>query len=152
MITWKRILLALLLLVAGLFAFIALALPGIVKNQARQWVAENTDRTLQIGELVINPFLLTVDVRDLVLSEPGGEGRFVAWENLHIAVSPRSINHLAPILREIRLTGPFVHIERLDTARFNFSDLVPSSEGPSKTPTDEEPARFSLNNIVIDDG
>ena len=125
MITWKRILLALILLVAGLFAFVALALPGIVKNQARQWVAENTDRTLQIGELVINPFLLTVDVHDLVLSEPDGEGRFVAWEHLHIAVSPRSINHLAPILREIRLTGPFVHIERLDTTRFQKGNRKP---------------------------
>lgn len=151
MITWKRILVSLILLVTALFAFTALALPGIVKSRAQQWVEENTDRSLQVGELVINPFLLTVDVRDLVLSEPGGEGRFVAWDALHIAISPRSLKHLAPILRELRLTRPFIHIERLGTTRFNFSDLVPSPGGPEPR-TDDEPNRFSLNNIVIDDG
>ena len=152
MLTWKRILLALILLIAGLFAFVGLALPGIVKNQAQQWVAEHTGRTLQISELTINPFLLTVDIHDLVLSEPGEENRFVAWDNLHIAISPRSIRHFAPILREIRLTRPFVHIERLEMARFNFSDLIPSP-GETKPPrTDDEPSRFSLNNMVIEDG
>jgi uncharacterized protein involved in outer membrane biogenesis len=125
MFTWKRLTITLCVLVVALGAFTTLILPGIVKSKAEQWVAENTDRVLEIGKISINPVTLAVEISQLSLSEKDQAERFFSWQKLRVSLSLRSIYHLAPVLREIRLVKPFVHIERLDAATFNFSDLVP---------------------------
>ena len=152
MFTWKRALITACCLIVLTAAFTAFILPGIVKNQAETWVAENTDRVLQIGEIAINPITLVVEVRNLALSEVDHEQSFVAWKKLRVALSPRSLFHLAPVLREIRLADPRIHLERLEASRFNFSDLIPASDETAEPAADTEPAHFSLNNIVIENG
>ncbi len=152
MLTWKRALIAICCLIVLTAAFTAFILPGIVKSKAESWVAENTGRVLQIGEVSINPITLVVEVRHLALSEVDPEQPFVTWKKLRVALSPRSLFHLAPVLREIRLSDPKVHLERLDASRFNFSDLIPPEGEPAGNQGDDEPARFSLNNIVIENG
>lgn len=152
MFTWKRALITVCCLIVLTAAFTAFILPGIVKNQAETWVAENTNRVLQIGEVAINPITLVVEVRNLALSEVDHEQSFVSWKKLRVALSPRSLFHLAPVLREIRLSDPRVHLERLEASRFNFSDLIPATDETAEPAADTEPAHFSLNNIVIENG
>jgi len=152
MFTWKRALITVCCLTVLTAAFTAFILPGIVKSKAETWIAENTDRVLQIGEISINPLTLVVEVRNLALSEIDHEQSFVTWKKLRVALSPRSLFHLAPVLREIRLADPRVHLERLEASRFNFSDLIPAADETAEPASDNEPAHFSLNNIVIENG
>ncbi len=59
---------------------------------------------------------------------------------------------MALILKEVRLTNPYIKIARHPDKSYNFSDLV--GKGESKPPEKEKskPFRFSLNNVRIENG
>ncbi len=152
MFTWKRIILACGGLIVLVLLFVTLLLPGIIITKSQDWVAEETGRSLAIGSISINPFTLAVEVRDMSLSERDHAVPFIGWKLLRVALSPKSILHLAPIVRELRLDSPAVHLERLTADTFNFSDLIPARAENVPAEPDGEPARFSINNLSINDG
>ena len=152
MFTWKRIILACGGLIVLVLLFVTLLLPGIIITKTQDWVAEETGRSLAIGSISINPFTLAVEVRDMSLSERDHAVPFIGWKLLRVALSPKSIFHLAPIVRELRLDSPAVHLERLTADTFNFSDLIPARTEEVPAEPDGEPARFSINNLSINDG
>ena len=152
MFTWKRIILACGGLILLVLLFVTLLLPGIIITKSQDWIAEETGRSLAIGSISINPFTLAVEVRDVNLSEQDHAEPFIAWKLLRVALSPKSILHLAPIIRELRLDSPVVHLERLTADTFNFSDLIPARAENAAAEPDGEPARFSINNLSINDG
>lgn len=124
--------------------------PGLLRERAKAWVAAETGRTLEIGRVGINLLTLSVRIDDLRLSEKGAATPFLRWDRLDLAFSARSLWHRAPVIREMRLENPAVRIERLPQGRFNFSDLLERrSPGSDTSAAEGEPARFSLNNLVI---
>lgn len=139
------------LLILGLL-FVTLLLPGIIISRASDWVTETTGRSLTIESISINPLALAVEINGLALSERDHTVPFVSWERLRVALSPQSVLHRAPILRELRLDRPSVHLERLGDNSFNFSDLLPAPDKEATGPPPGEPARFSINNLAINDG
>lgn len=152
MVTGKRLLVAFVLFIGLLFGFISLILPGIIVGKAQSLVAETTGRQLSVGSLSINPISLTVTVRDLTLSETEPEVPFVSWQQLTVSLSLKSIYHMAPIIDEMQLVAPYLHLERLAENRFNFSSLIPATEAPAEPAPEQKAARFSINNLTISDG
>ena len=127
-------------------AFIAFALPHIIRSQAISRVEAATGRRLAIASLSINPLTWRAEVRGVRLSEKDPSVAFVSFSSVRVSVSPASIYRRAPILREITVTSPYVRIVRTAPNTFNFSDLL-TPKGPP--PKKEGAARFSLNNITI---
>ena len=152
MLTWKRFLLASAVSLLLILIFIVLILPGIISDRASGWVAEETGRTLEIESISINPFSLSVEVRKLQLSDKDPGKPFVSWDLLSVSLSMASIYHRAPIIDELRLDSPYIHLERLSAERFNFSDLIPEKEEAAPEDLVGEPARFSINNLSISGG
>lgn len=150
---WQRIVLfmiALLLLAAGAAALFG---PDLLRDRARSWVRAETGRALEIGKVSVNLLALSIEIRNLSLSEAGRSTPFVAWERLYVALSPRSLWHRAPVIRRISLDKPTVRIEHFAEGRYNFSDLLKGAEdAPAGTEQAREPLRFSLNNLEIHDG
>jgi hypothetical protein len=121
---WKiasLILLGTVLLLAGFAAFV---LPGIVKSQAVHRVEAATGRKLAIGAISINPFTLTLRVRDVRLSERAGAESFAAFSSARIALSPVALYRRAPVIAAARITSPRLRIVRLGANLYNFSDLL----------------------------
>lgn len=140
---WKKaafITVGIMFLLAG---FVMFALPGIVKSQAVQRVEAATGRTLVIGGISINPFILTIEIRDLRFTEPGGKETFAAFSRARIAVSPLSLYRRAPIISSARITSPHLRIVRVGANSYNFSDLL------KWLPLHP---RLSLNNLAITNG
>ncbi len=152
MLTRKRLLYACGLLVGLLFGFVSLILPGIIVDKAQSWVANETGRTLKIGSVSINPIGLTVTVRDLSLSETDPDTPFIAWQNLTLSLSLKSLYYMAPVVDELQLDTPYVHLERLAENRFNFSNLIPETAEVEEPEPASGPARFSINNLTIHNG
>lgn len=153
MFTWKRAALVSAGFILLLLVAISMILPGIVADRARQWVATETGRVLTVGDLDINPLTLTVEVRDLSVSDKDAAAPLLSWELLRLSLSPQSLFYRAPILRELRLDHPALHLERLDENRFNFSDLLPANGEPDDaTAPDDEPFAFSISNLSINGG
>jgi hypothetical protein len=140
---WKKAALIIAGIVLLLAGFVALVLPGIVKNQAVQRVEAATGRKLGIGGISINPFSWTVVVRDFRFSERGGGETFATFSSARIVVSPLTLYRRAPIIAAARITSPHLRIVRVGANLYNFSDLL---KFLPRHP------RLSVNNLTITNG
>ena len=151
--TWKKVavIFAVCLILAA--AFVALILPGIVKEMAIRGIETATGRRLTIGRIGINPITWTAEIEKVRLTERRANITFVSFSSARISVSPVSIFRAAPVVSEVRLNSPYVRLERTAANTYNFSDLLrrkDSGGAGSKKPA--ETPRFSLNNIIISNG
>jgi uncharacterized protein involved in outer membrane biogenesis len=150
---WIRAAIAAIVLLLVTATAVALFGPNLLGNYAREWVKAETGRVLTLGKVNINLLALSVEIHDLSLSEADQARTFIAWKRLYLALSPRSLWHRAPVIRELHLENPTLHIERLPDARFNFSDLLERPErGADQPAATAAPARYSLNNLTIAGG
>ena len=143
--------LAAILAIIGVIGFFIA--PPIVKSVATDKLSQLLQRPVSIGEISINPYELTIAIRGFEIREPSGSDKFVSFEELYLNLEASSILHRALILKEIRLTGPFIHIIRNKDATYNFTDLLTKfTKGEKKPEEQKSPFRFSLNNIRIERG
>jgi len=140
----------------GLFGY--LALPGIIKSQVEKAVTSALNRRFTIDRVQVRPYALAVTVHGAKLYEADGQGVFASFEQLQLRASASSLIHLAPVLKEVHLTGPFAHLVRTGPNRYSTDDIVaalsarkPSPAGAA-APDAGHPARFSVYNIRIDGG
>ncbi len=68
-----------------------------------------------------------------------------------IRASWTSIFRLAPIVREVTIDRPSIHIVRIAEQRFNFSDLMEGA-APNAPAAPGKPMRFAVSNIRLNDG
>ncbi|MDR3413077.1 MAG: DUF748 domain-containing protein [Formivibrio sp.] len=136
-----------MMLVYGLFGFFAL--PALLRPWLEKKAGAALHRQVSIGKIDINPFLFRVTLYRVAVNEK--EGTLFQFASLTVDAELASLWRRGPVLREITLESPRVHIVRLSADRYNFSDLL---DGQSKAPA-QNPAplpRFSLNNIRITGG
>lgn len=126
-----------------------LAVPAIVKSQAAKQASEKLHRQLTIEDVSFNPFTLAASVQGLKMLEPDGATVFASFDRLGVDLSWQSVSRLAPVVQEVRLTKPYVHLARHADNHYNIDDILQliASQPPSP-----EPARFSVNNIQLEQG
>ena len=139
--------LAVFVLLYGLLGYFVL--PGIIKSQSEQLIAETLHRHASIGKVEVNPYTLSVTMRDLTVMEPQGEAVFAAFEALTIGLSSESVWRLAPVMREVRLTKPYLHLVRIEGQRYNIDDILAMV---ARRPPKPEPAQLAMYNIQIAGG
>ena len=113
---------ALGLVLAALLAFVV---PGIIRNQAAKRMESATGRKLAIGKLDVHPFTWEVEIGEVSLSEPGGQGTFATFKSGKVVVSPSSIWRGAPVISQVRLAEPHFEVIRTGPNTYNISDLIP---------------------------
>ena len=151
MARWRKWLIGVVVAALLCAGFIAFILPDIVRSQMEQQVSRATGRTLTVGRISLNPLTWTAGLEGVRLSEKGSSLPFVSFSSARVRVSPASVWRLAPVLTDISLAAPHVRIVRTGPNRFNFSDLL-EKKPEAKKMAPGEPARFSLNNIVVSNG
>ncbi|WP_175624761.1 MULTISPECIES: DUF748 domain-containing protein [Oxalobacteraceae] len=145
----RRTLIGLLafIVLLGLFGFFAL--PGIIKSQAEQIITEKLHRQTTIGKVEVNPYAMRLTIHDMKLMEPEGDVTFASFEKLMVNVSYKSLLRFAPVIEQVQLNTPYVHLVRKDATSTNIDDII---ELINSQPPSPEPARFSAFNIEIDKG
>jgi len=108
-------------LVAG-FMFTAFILPTIVRSQLEKQLVR--------------------------LAEKDARATFVSFSSIGFRLSPTSLFRLAPVVNDLKLHSPYVHIVRTGPNNYNFTEII--ERQPQKK--DTSPTRFSLNNIFIESG
>lgn len=136
------------LFAAGLAGY--LFLPDFIKTRAEQAVAEQLHRKLTIGEVSFNPFSLAVTLEKVALSERESAETFVSFDRLYVNVSTLSALTFSPVIREVELVNPYIHLSRTDGHAYNISDLIDMAMQPAGP--DSKPLAYSLNNIQVDGG
>lgn len=126
-----------------------LALPAIVKSQAQQLAAEKLHRQLTIEEVKFNPFTLAMEIRGFKLMEPQGGAVFASFDALALDLAGESIWRMAPVVQQVRLQQPYVHLVRTDANHYSIDDIIALAASQPPSP---EPARYAVNNIQLEGG
>ena len=143
-LTWWQKSLAMTTCCVALYAaFGFLLLPRIARYVIVEKVSPALSRQISVGEIRVNPFAMTADISDFVISEPDKSGEFVAFDRLHANLELSSIPRLALVVREARVDGPRIHIRLGADGQTNFSDLTAGSAEP-KPDTPGEPMLLPL--------
>jgi len=95
-------------------------LPPIVKSVALNQLSEKLKREVTIQSLKINPFLLSLTVRGFAVREPRTPETFVSFDELYLNFQAMSIFKRGIIVKEIRLTKPYVNIKRNEDLSASF--------------------------------
>lgn len=137
-----------ILFVSGLSGYIFL--PGFIKSKAQQAVAEQLHRKLTIKDISFNPFSLSVTLKGVTLSERDSEEIFVSFDRLYVNISTFSAFTFSPIIREVELENPYIHLSRTQNNQYNISDIIDMAMKPDEEK--KEPLSYSVNNIQVDGG
>jgi len=139
---------AITIVVYGLLGFIAL--PMILRHVVTGQVATSLHRPVSVGKIAFNPYTLRLQVDELHVGEREGAQAFAGLGHLDVKVSWTSLYRLAPVIGEIEIERPQVHVVRVAENRFNFSDLIVPSATPKPPPS--KPTRFAVSNIQLHRG
>ncbi len=131
----------------GLFGYFAL--PGIIKSQAEKIISETLNRQTTIGQVEVSPYAMRVTLRDVKMMEPEGNVKFAGFEALTVNLSIQSLFRFAPVIEQLQVSAPYVHLVRKDDTHYNIDDII---ELINSQPPSPEPALFSVFNIEIDKG
>jgi hypothetical protein len=127
-------------------------LPPILKSILTKKLSENLHRQVTINQIKINPYTLSITTRGLLVKDQESSETFVSCEEIFLNLQSLSALRMALILKEIRLTKPFIKITRHQDMSYNFSDLLEKKESKPPEKGKPKPLRFSLNNIKIENG
>jgi hypothetical protein len=136
--------------VAGFFA-----VPPLARYYLAKELTALLDRQVTVEDVDLNPFSMVAAVRGLSIKERDASEVFASFSELKVNLQAESLYRRAPILREVKLTNPYVHVVRNPDGRsYNFSDLIGKFSRPKASPSEEpgEEPRFSLNNVQIVNG
>jgi len=128
--------------------------PLVLGHIVRVQVATAIHRPASVGKIRFNLYTLRLDLERLHIGDRDATRPFVDIGHLGVRASWTSIFRLAPVVREVTIDRPSIHIVRTAEQRFNFSDLIegqPKAPAPAPTPPGK-PMRFAVSNIRLTGG
>lgn len=144
-------------ILTGIYALVGFVLiPVVAKSIVPDKLSAALHRPVTIDNIAFNPFALSLTVEGLRIGEPRGPDIFVAFGQLYVNLGFGSAVKLGPVIKEIRLTQPYVRVARHSDNTFNFSDLLAKNDNdettPAETATEKKPFRFALHRVQVIDG
>ncbi len=128
----------------GAFGF--LAAPPIAKSLLESRLGEALHRKVSIGGISINPYVLSARIEGFSVTAEDHE--VFGFDSLYVNLQASSILRGGPVVQEVKLDGPRVHVTRVSDDRYDISDLIDEWSKPSDSPT----PKFAVNNIQVGGG
>jgi len=143
---WVRrtgLILVALFVLFGLFGYFAM--PGIIKSQAEKAASAALHRRFTIERVDVHPYALAVAVHGVKLYEPDGQTVFASFQDLEARLSASSLVRLAPVVKELHLVGPFVHMVRTGPNRYSTDDIVAALSAGKQAPAESRGAKTGVS-------
>jgi len=154
-----KILLWIVAIVLILFGVAAWQVPKVLRSALTDEVSGLLGRPVQVGDISFNPFTLTLRAHDLQIEQPGGAAPLLNVGQLDVSAAWSSLFWFAPVVDAVRVQRPQIALVREDKTTFNFSDIqqklaemAAKQPEPENKDDDGKMPRFSLNNLVLEDG
>ncbi len=125
--------------------------PWWIKRELPQMLKTKLDATGTVGEIAINPFTFTVDVRDFALTESGGVKPAIAFDRLFVDFEASSLIHRAWVFADISLEQPRINLEADAKGALNLAKLAPKDAAP-KTESPATLPRLLLHRLALQHG
>jgi hypothetical protein len=126
----------------------AVILPPVAKKVIASQLGEKLGRAVEIDRVSVNPYTLEATVHGARIFEADRKTPFIAFDRLDVNGSVTSLTRFAPVVDEMTLDGLKVRLVRDGENHYNASDILARLAVPPK-PKGDEPARFSVSNILI---
>lgn len=145
---WQRrlriggITLAVFLVIFGLVGYFWL--PGFAKTQLETLLSEKLHRPVTVEKISVSPYTLSATVEGFKV------GDVLAFKSLYLNLSTSSLIRGIPVVSEVRLVQPEIHLVRESAQRLNISDLL--DEWLNKPKDDKPTPEFSVSNIQVQGG
>lgn len=116
------------------------AAPWWIKRELPQLLKTHLDAIGSVGEIAINPFKLTVEVRDFALTESSGTQPVIAFDRLFVDFEATSLFKRAWTFAEITLERPRTNLEVDAKGALNLVKLAPKDKASKPAPPQNESA------------
>jgi len=137
-----------LAVVAAVYSLLGfVVVPRVIRWQMMSRLPELSHRQPGIGQVMVNPFRLTLTVSNLSLTEPDGR-LFSSVERLHADVEWASLWRRELVLRELQAIRPYVELKRMSNGIWNVADLVSTSPQTNGSAV----PRVSIERIQVSEG
>ncbi|MGD1029639.1 MAG: DUF748 domain-containing protein [Opitutaceae bacterium] len=123
--------------IAGFFV-----LPPIIKSQAEKRLSAELGRTVTIGNVRVNPYMLSIALEDFDIKEKDGQGSFLGWKRLYVRFDALPSIFGEWVLGDIELGGFHAGVVVNPDGSLNFSDLLAKIPPPSPD-SSAQPAKAS---------
>ena len=130
------LLLVVLYTIAGFFI-----LPPYVKKMAMEKLSEQLGRTVTIESVSLNPYTLSAAINRFEIKESDGSTTFISFGRLYVDLRAISIVKGIPVIREVRLEQPHLHLVRTEANRFNFSDIMERVQAVDESGAPKRPVK-----------
>jgi Domain of Unknown Function (DUF748) len=127
-----------------------LVLPAILQSVLPKTLSEALHRHASVRQIRVNPFVLSVTVRGLKISERDNASDWVTAGEIYANLQLASLVRGGPVVREVRVDRPYVRLARRADGSYNFSDLLEENE--KKPKKESAPLKYSFNNILVTGG
>lgn len=126
--------------------------PRILKRYVSNYVSEKLNRKASIADVRVNPFLFTLEAKNVVFQEADDRPIF-GFDRLFVDFEISSLFHWAWTFSDIRIEQPSLYIEIQHNGRLNFADLADSfPKSEDSPPTDRRPPRLLVQHAEVVDG
>jgi uncharacterized protein involved in outer membrane biogenesis len=126
--------------------------PPLMKSILIKKLSAALERPVTIGKISVNPYTLSVRVREMHIGERGGTGRFVSVSEIKTRVGLSFIRGIVT-LHDLSLKDPYISIVRKDDKTYNFSDLLEFKKAHDERKGKiKDTLSFSLRGISIKNG
>jgi hypothetical protein len=137
--------------VVGLYALLGFELaPRIVRSQAVSFVKNEYGRDLGIGVVRVNPFLLQLEINDLLLPDADGKP-MIGFRRLFVDFEASSIWHRAYVFKDLALEAPQLRAVVRPDGAFNLGELAPREQPPGTKKPSGLPGLW-LQSVKVSDG
>ncbi len=130
-----------------------LLVPALIKWQLLRQLPALTHRQAVVRQVTCNPLALSLTVRGLALTETNRQP-FAAFEEFYANFQLSSLFRWAWTFDEVRLTGPRADLVLGEDGRFNFANLIESTNPPAPPKTEGQtgPPRILIHSLVVTNG
>lgn len=126
-----------------------LVLPLWLKPTVERLASEALGRKVEVQALGFHPWSLGLTLEGLNIATADGHGTQLAVERVEVDAELESLFRLAPVVDELRIEHPELHLSIDADGRPDVQDVI---DRLNDTPASPEPARFALYNIQVNDG
>ena len=129
--------------------------PALVRKLVVDALRDQAGRTATIDTVRINPYVLSLEISGLAVTDPDGE-QLAGFDRLFVNLQLSSLFRRAWTLREVRLDGPYYLIERYAPGDTRLARLLAEVEKRAvESAAAADPTglpRFLIHELSLDQG
>ncbi|MDD5008861.1 MAG: DUF748 domain-containing protein [Syntrophorhabdaceae bacterium] len=126
--------------------------PPIARSVLLKQVSAALHRDVSIKAVRVNPYTLSVTIQGFIVKERAGTETFLSFDELYVNAEIMSLFRRALIIRELRLSKPYVRVVRNKDESYNFTDMFRGSTANAGGSGKSKLVTFSVNNITVLNG